>query len=224
LVPVRLVPFALLAALPIAFPAGALGVVVESGPIAPGGTVAVSWNLPVGFEESELLIALEGGPRVRLTDESPEARPRVLVRLPALVGRARFVVRAGRKDASGRHRGTDVAFSESFSLSYSPVSGPIPVLAPRSRPAPGEETEWWAESTRPVREGPIPGMEERPTAATTLPGASSPGILPSSRSESDPGPTGHTPGFRKEGQAVPDPPERRFPERAFVGAPVPLRN
>lgn len=220
----RLVPLALLSAVLVASPAGALGVVVESGPIAPGATVAVSWTLPAGFEESELLIVLEGGPRVRLTDESPEARPRVLVRLPALVGTARFVVRAGRQEAGGRRRAHDVAFSESFSLSFSPVSGPIPVLAPRSRPAPGEETEWWAESTRPVREGPAPGMEGRPAAATTLPGASSPGILPPSRSEADPGPTGHAPGFRREGQAEPDPSARRFPERVFAGAPVPLRN
>jgi hypothetical protein len=221
---VRLAPLVLLAAVLVAAPAGAYGVVVESGPIAPGGTVAVSWSLPAGFEESELLIALEGGPRVRLTDESPEARPRVLVRLPALVGTARFVVRAGRQEASGRRRAYDVAVSEAFTLACSPLSGPIPVLAPRSRPAPGQETEWWVQSTRPVREGSAPGMEGRPTAATTLPGASSTGILPSSRSEADPGPTGHAAAFRKEGQADPDPPARRSPERAFAGAPVPLRN
>lgn len=220
----RLAPLALLAALPVAFPAGALGVVVEPGPIAPGGTVAVSWELPAGFEESELLIALEGGPRVRLTDESREARPRFVVRLPAVVGTARFVVRAGRTEAGGRRRASDVAVSESFSLSYSPVSGPIPVLAPRSRPAPGEETEWWAESTRPVRAGPVPGMEGRPAATTTPPGASSPGIVPPSRSDSDPVPTGSTPRPGEEGRAVPDPFGRRSPERTFSGAPVPLRN
>lgn len=220
----RLAPLALLAATLIAAPAGAFGVVVEPGQVAPGETVAVSWSLPAGFEESELLIALEGGPRVRLTDESREARPRVLVRLPALVGTARFVVRAGRQEASGRRRAYDVAVSESFTLTCSPVPGPIPVLAPRSRPADGQATEWWAESKRPVREGSAPGMEGRPTAATTLPGSLSPGILPSSRSEADPGPPGHAPAFRKEGQADPDPPARRSPERVFAGAPVPLRN
>jgi hypothetical protein len=221
---VRLVPLTLLASVLIASPVGAFGVVVEPGPIAPGGTVAVSWNLPVGFEESELLIALEGGPRVRLTDESREARPRFLVRLPAVVGTARFLVRAGRKDASGRHREIDVATSESFSLAFAPVSGPIPVLAPASRPVPGEETEWWSESTRPVPDGPPPGMEGRRTAVEAPMGAPSSAILPSSRSEADPGPAGRTPSLRKEGQAGPDPPERSFPERAFAGAPVPLRN
>ena len=220
----RLVPLALLAALPLASPAAALGVVVEPGPVVSGGTVAVSWTLPSGFEESELLIALEGGPRVRLTDESREARPRFLVRLPAVVGTARFVVRAGRKVDGGRHREFDVATSESFPLAFASVSGPIPVLAPASRPAPGEETEWWAESKEPVREEQVPGMEGRRTAAEAPTGATSSAILPSTRSEADPVPAGDTPGFRRERQAAPDSPGRRFPERTFAGAPVPLRN
>lgn len=223
MIPVRLTPFALLAALPFACGAGAQGLVVEPGEIAAGSAVTVSWQLPGGFEESELLIEVDGGPRVRLTDESREERPRVTVRLPAVIGTARFVVRAGRMDWSGRHREIDVATSKSFPLAFASVLGPVPVRAPASRPVPGGETEWWSEATERVPAGPAPGVEG-PIATETQDGTSSPAALPPARADVGPASHGDTEVLREANRAAPHPPERRVRDRAFAGAPVPLRN
>lgn len=218
-----MLPFALLFALPFASAAVARGVVVEQGEVAPGRTVAVSWQLPAGFEESELLIELDGGPRVRLTEESREERPRFAVRLPAVVGTARFVVRAGRDDGSDKHREIDVATSESFPLAFSSVAAPVPVRAPASRPAPGEETEWWAEAPGLSIEGPSPALAG-PVAATpaaALPAASA---LPSSPRLPAASPREVASGLPDGTPAAPSATPGGTRERAFPGATTPLRN
>lgn len=218
-----MLPFALLAALPFASVASARGVVVEPGELAPGRTVAVSWHLPEGFEESELLIELDGGPRVRLTEESREEHPRFDVRLPAVVGRARFVVRAGRKDGSGRHREITVATSETFSLAVSSVAAPIPVRAPASRPVPGEELEWWAEAPGRRGEGPTPSLGG-PVAAADAKAPPEASALPSSRPVPAASPAEAASALPEGTPAVPLAPPGGARERAFPGAATPLRN
>jgi len=220
---VRLLPIALLAALPLASPLGAQGIVVEPGVIAPGHTVTVSWRVPAGFEESELLVVLDGGPRVRLTDEFREERPRAVVRVPAVVGTARFLVRAGRENASGRHEEIDVATSEWFSLAFAPVAAPVPVRAPSTRPASGEAMEWWSHPAGRVPEGPSPGIDG-PTAAEEPHGTASPVALPPDRTDVGPGSRRTIAGFLEAIQAAPRPPGPEILDRAFAGAPVPLRN
>lgn len=220
----RLLPFALLAALPLASPLAAQGIVVEPGAIAPGHTVAVSWRVPAGFVESELLVVLDGGPRVRLTDEFREERPRAVVRVPAVVGRARFLVRAGRKNAAGRHEEIDLATSEWFSLSFAPVAGPVPVRAPSTRPDSGEATEWWSQpAAGRTPDGPSPGIDA-PNATDGPDGTASPAALPPDRTDAGPGSPRTIAGFLEERQAAPRPPGPRVLDRPFPGAPVPLRN
>ncbi len=218
-----MLPFALLAALPFASVASARGIVVEPGEVAPGRTVAVSWHLPAGFEESELLIELDGGPRVRLTEESREEHPRFTVRLPAVVGTARFVVRAGRKDGSGRHREFTVATSESFSLAFSSVAAPIPVRAPASRPAPGEEMEWWAEAPGRPGEGPTPSLEGPVARADSTAPPEAP-ALPSSRPVPEASLFEVSCALPEGTPAAPLAPPGGARERAFPGASTPLRN
>ena len=140
----RIRPLVLLAALPIAAPAAARGIVVEPARIVPGATVAVSWEVPPGCEESELLIEVEGGPRVRLTDERRERSPRVVVRIPALAGTARLLVRGGGEGPEGRHRETDLLVSERFVLAPGPRTlATPPVPAASTRPDAGPAWEWW---------------------------------------------------------------------------------
>ena len=220
---VRMLPFALLAALSLASVADARGVVVEPGELAAGRTVTVSWQLPAGFEESELLIELDGGPRVRLTDESREERPRFAVRLPAVVGTARFVVRAGRKDGSGRHREVTVATSESFSLAFSSVAAPVPVRAPASRPAPGEEMEWWAEAPGRSVEGPTPALDD-PVAAARAATPPEPAALPSSPPVPAASPSELSAGLPERKPVAPLATPNGARERSFPGAATPLRN
>lgn len=219
----RLPALALLAVLLAAAPAAADGLVVEPGLLAPGSTVAVSWRLPEGFEESELLIQVDGGPRVRLTDESREARPRAVVRIPTLTGTARFLVRAGRLEPDGRHREHTVATSEPFALSFSVAPGPLPVRALSSRPSAGEPMEWWAEPDGHAPEGPSSGLEGR-SAAWNPGGEEAPVALPAprpgsapSREASEPAPFHATPATPGLGGAG-------FRHDAFTGASIPLRN
>ncbi len=221
--PVRILPIALLAALPLASVAKARGVVLEPGEVAPGRTVTVSWQLPAGFEESELLIELDGGPRVRLTEESRQEHPRFAVRLPAVVGTARFVVRAGRKDGSGRHREITVATSETFSLAFSSVAAPVPVRAPASRPAPGEEMEWWAEGSGRSVEGPSPALES-PVAATDAAAPPEASALPSSPPVPAASPLEVASGLPEGTPVAPLATPTGARERSFPGATTPLRN
>ncbi|MDX9736322.1 MAG: hypothetical protein RBU36_19490, partial [Thermoanaerobaculia bacterium] len=100
----RLLPLTLLAALSLARPADAGLLDVATGAVAPGDAIAVAWTLPPGFEESELLIQVDGGPRIRLTPECHDENPRFVIEVPALAGRARFVLRAGRVEEDGVHR------------------------------------------------------------------------------------------------------------------------
>ena len=214
---------ALLAALPFTSVASARGVVLEPGEIAPGRTVTVSWQLPAGFEESELLIELDGGPRVRLTEESREERPRFAVRLPAVVGTARFVVRAGRNDGNGRHREITVSTSESFSLAFSSAAAPVPVRAPATRPAPGEEMEWWAEAPGRSAEGPSPALES-PVAAADAELRQEAAALPSSPPVPAASPLEVASGLPEEGRFAPLAMPNGARACSFSGAAIPLRN
>ncbi len=222
---VRILAFALLAALPLASLARAQAIVVEATPIAPGLAVAVSWRIPAGYEESELLIEVDGGPRVRLTQEQHGESPRVLVRLPSLVGTARFLVRAGRKDAHGKHREEDVARSGRFSLAIDPTRPPaaLPVRAPSSRPEAGEPMEWWAETPGHSVEGAPPALEGPVVAADA---AATPAAM--ARPSAPPGPAA-TPsevaaGLPERTPAAPNSTPDGVRGRAFPGAATPLRN
>ena len=218
----RLPALALLAVLLPVTPAAADGLAVEPGLVAPGRSILVSWRLPDGFVESELLIQVEGGPRVRLTDESREAHPSFVVRVPALAGRARFLVRAGRLEPDGRHREHTVATSEPFTLGPTVAPGPLPFRALSSRPASGEAMEWWSEAGGPAVEGPTTGLGRRQAewspdveeAAAALP-APRPEALPA-REVSE--------GAALDSRPRDPGPDAGFRHGAFAGAPVPLRN
>ncbi|MBK8595961.1 MAG: hypothetical protein IPN83_10305 [Holophagales bacterium] len=221
----RLPVLALMATFLSAPYAAAEGIAVERGGNDPASGITVSWHLPPGFEESELLLEIEGGPRVRLTDELRGRHPRVVVTLPALAGSARFVVRAGREadERGGKRREVDVATSGTFALAGLPTTGRVPVRAAATRPIPGAAMEWWAEASgRPV-EGPSPALEAPVTAAgaeglPAAPALPSSGPVPAvSTSEAAAGPGDPSPA-----RAVA---ARRGPrERAFTGAATPLRN
>lgn len=216
---------ALLACLLPATHASAEGVVVEAAASSSAPGISVSWQLPPGFEESELLLQIEGGPRVRLTDELRGSNPRVVVVLPVLAGRAHFVVRAGREDEDerGHREEIDVATSESFDLAGRPTTGRVPVRAAATRPVAGAEMEWWAQAAgRPV-EGPSPVLESPPSAAGAAEPASAP-ALPSSRPLPPASPAGASSGFREAPQDVSDAPANGIREPAFRGAATPLRN
>ena len=221
----RIRPLVLLAALPIAAPAAARGIVVEPARIVPGATVAVSWEVPPDCEESELLIEVEGGPRVRLTDERRERSPRVVVRIPALAGTARLLVRGGGEGPEGRHRETDLLVSERFVLAPGPrtLAAP-PVPAASTRPDAGPAWEWWEAGA--VRTGPAPEPALRGAAPPRLEedSASPEGLLTSPRDDSPPRfPDGGT-----TLEPAPDPAAAAaagpLRVRGFAGAPVPLRN
>lgn len=220
----RLAP-AVLAALALAPPALAARLVVEPAPLAPGRTVVVSWDVPHEYEESELLIVVEGGPRVRLTDEQLDPSPRVHVRLPSLVGTARFLVRAGRKGPDGRHREEDLARSEPFPLAIDPAGAgaSLPVLAPSTRPDAMEETEWWAEEAAGRLGWPGSGLGD---GARTRSGEvpRSVGDLPPTRHETAPSRDTGRDLAAPERRAAALPSEARPRERSFSGAQVPLRN
>ena len=219
----RLPALALLAVLLPATPGAADGLVVEPGSLAPGSTIAVSWRLPQGFEESELLIQVDGGPRVRLTDESREERPRVVVSIPALTGTARFLVRAGRREADGRHREHTIATSEPFALGPPVAGGPLPARALSSRPSAGEPMEWWSKSAGHAPEGPTPGLESRRTEWS--PGrAETPAALPAPRPDGAPRKESTDRTAVDAGPAEPVPVGAGLRHGAFAGAPVPLRN
>lgn len=215
-----LAPFALLL---IAPRLGAQEGVVELQVGQPAPLTTVSWQLPAGFEESELLLEIDGGPRVRLTDELREDRPRVEVRMPALAGMARFVVRAGRKTGRGRHEEVDLASSGWFVLSAIPASGPMPVLARASRPVPGSEMEWWSETAGRIPQGPSSGVDG-PAATTGTGGSSSQAALGPDRPDTPGGPGWTEARSGGAGRPTPHCPERALLERTFGGAPVPLRN
>lgn len=162
----------LLAGLLAAGPARAEREPVDVRPLDREGRFSVSWELPPGFDESELLVEIEAGPRVRLSGEIRSRSPRVDVVLPRLAGRARFVVRAGRDEDEPGPRGLaerDVAFSESFSLAAIPASqARTPVRAAASRPAPGHEMEWWSEPPAAGLEGPGAGLSASRVAGRAL--------------------------------------------------------
>lgn len=208
--------------------------VVRVQPASQGrsGPITVSWDVPHGFDESELLVEVEGGPRVRLTGEIHGRSPQVTVTLPRLAGRARFVVRAGREageadedrdeDAEEESRERDVAWSESFGLDELPMSPVVPVRAASTRPLPGIDMEWWAEAPARGKEGPGSGISE-PRAAAPIDGSPAP-ALGSSRPDSRP---------PVSSSSLPDPARRTsrrptsvpLPESPpFSGAATPLRN
>ena len=212
-------PFrALLAILVFASPALPATVHVDvSGP-SPDGRFAVSWALPSGFDESELLVEVDGGPRVRLTDELRVARPSVLVEVPALAGTARFVVRAGGAGLGER----DVAFSERFRIDGLALSGRAPVLLPASRSNRAAGTEWWAD--RPAAVAPFsssglsaPGAREVDEPAPVL-------ALPVPRAGEGPGSAAVSLLPRRRGASPPAPLPASLRAEAFRGAAVPLRN
>lgn len=221
----RLRALLLFAVIPLASPAAARGIVIEPAPLAPGRTVVVSWEVPAAYEESELLVEVDGGPRVRLSNEQGARSPSVHVRLPSLVGTARFVVRAGRTGPDGKRREEDLDRSERFPLAFDPSWSGVapPVLAASTRPDLGEEMEWWEEEAAGSLHWPVSGMGS-PSRPRIGEGSSSSPSLPSFRSGDGPspgeetlpalaGPTATRP------QAVPAP-----REPVFRGAPVPLRN
>jgi hypothetical protein len=221
----RLPVLALMATFLSATLAGAEGVSVEQGGMDSAFGITVSWPLPPGFEESELLLEIEGGPRVRLTGELRGRHPRVVVNLPALAGSARFVVRAGR-EGEGRDANreeVDVATSPSFALAGLRTTGRAPVRAVATRPVPGAAMEWWADASgRPV-EGPSPTVAgpvvaedaDEPLAAPALP--SSRPVPAVSASEAAAGPGDPSPAAALAAR-------RGLRERAFAGAATPLRN
>lgn len=221
----RLPVLTLLATLLLAPGAGAEGVVVETRTDASVSGITVSWQLPPGFEESELLLEVEGGPRVRLTDELRGRHPRVVVVLPALAGSARFVVRAGREDEDrgGKHREVDVARSERFALAGLPTTGRVPVRAAATRPVPGATMEWWAEAAGRSVEGPSPFLDGRVPAVDTATPPAAP-ALPSSRPGAAASPTEATAGLGDGTPAAPLTTGSRALGRAFPGATTPLRN
>ncbi len=203
---------------------------VRVEPASPGrsGPITVSWELPRGFDESELLVEIQGGPRVRLTGEIEGRSPQVTVTLPRLAGRARFVVRAGREhgsdeDEESESHERDVAWSESFTLDDEPpTSRVVPVRAASTRSLPGSDMEWWAEPPSSGKEGPGCGISES-QAGAAIEGDPAP-ALETSRQDSPP---------PVASSRVPDParhPARRPaatppPESPpFPGAATPLRN
>jgi hypothetical protein len=222
---VRFRPAFLLVALLAALPSMAIEVRVEPVAAGPSGEFLVSWDLPPGFEESELLLAVEGGPRVRLTDELWNRNPRVRVVLPALAGMARFVVRAGR-DSSGaklQAEERDIAFSPAFLLPNLTNSGRVPVRSASTRPLPGAEMEWWADRPATPVEGPAPGLR-RPDSIGGA-GEREGGLaLPSPRFEFS------RIGSESEARSRTEQICRSLPNRStelstvFSGATVPLRN
>ncbi|MCC6131851.1 MAG: hypothetical protein IT186_18175 [Acidobacteria bacterium] len=183
----------------------------------------VSWTVPEIFDESELLLAVEGGPRVRLTRELSERNPRVTVVLPALQGKARFVVRAGRK-ANGADPGLpeqDIGGSNAFALRPA-RSGSIPVKAAATRPEPGLAMEWWADPSGRPLEGPATGLDHRGTMEPGLPGSGG-SILPSTRPELR-RPGCECPDDAKGGEEKWQMPVLPDVTSAFAGAATPLRN
>lgn len=187
---------------------------------------SVAWTLPAGFDESELLLEIAGGPRVRLTDEIRSRSPRVEVVLPRLTGRARFVVRAGRDGGGAEDRGLaerDVAFSESFALAAIPAaSARPPVRAAASRPARGHEMEWWSEAPARGIEGPCGGL----SAARVAGGGLDPDHLQIEERRRQPLPASSTSSSvaRARHPVRVTRPSRAPFARPFSGAAAPLRN
>jgi hypothetical protein len=223
--PMRLPVLALLATLLPAQYASAEGIVVEPRAYASVSGITVSWHLPPGFEESELLLEVEGGPRVRLTDELRGPHPRVVVVLPALAGSARFLVRAGREDEErgGKRREIDIARSESFALAGVPTTGRVPVWAATTRPVPGSAMEWWAEATGRSVEGPSPALKGPIAAASESAPPTTP-ALPSSPPVPAASPLEVASGLPEGAPAASLATANDARERAFSGATVPLRN
>ncbi len=199
----------------------------EKDPADFSGRVWVSWDLPVGFEESELLIEIEGGPRVRLTRDTSELHPRATVLLPPLAGSARFVVRAGRKTSGNRYgrEEQDVLYSPRFSLSSFATSNRVPVRATPSHPAPGLDMEWWSEDPETGEEGPAPPSitngwtwQEGGREIPALPAAKDPG------SGMDRGPCGAKRVLESDAATRPSWAFFQLCGPPFSGALTPLRN
>lgn len=219
----RFLSLALLAALPLARPADAGLLDIATGPVSAGDAIAVAWTLPPGFEESELLIQVDGGPRIRLTPECHDERPRFVVTVPALAGRARFVLRAGRVEEDGIHRERTIDSTEWFPIAPSYAAGSIPIRAPHTHPSEGEEMEWWSDSAGRIPEGPTPGLHRPWTAEASASTPPSP-ALSESRSEDVPSSESSVHGDVDAGARTRNGLERGYRERSFPGAPVPLRN
>jgi len=214
---------ALLAALPLARPADAGLLDVATGTVAPGDAIAVAWTLPPGFAESELLIQVDGGPRIRLTPECHDENPRFVVRVPALSGRARFVLRAGRVEEDGIHRERTIDSTEWFQLAPSYAAGTLPIRAPHTHPSEGEEMEWWWDPVGRVPQGPAPGLH-RPFSSEVSAATPSSPALSERRSEDAPSSESSVHGDVDAGARTRNGLERGYRERSFPGAPVPLRN
>lgn len=219
----RLLSLALLAALSLARPADAGLIDVATGAVAPGEAIAVAWTLPPGFEESELLIQVDGGPRIRLTPECHDENPRFVVQVPALTGRARFVLRAGRVEEDGVRRERTIDATEWFQIVPSYAAGPLPIRAPHTRPSEGEEMEWWSDPVGRVPEGPTSGLHRPGTAEVSAATPSSP-ALSESRSKDVPSSESSVCGDVGARTPTPTGHERGYRERSFPGASVPLRN
>lgn len=219
----RFLALALLAALPLARPAdaGLLEVATES--VAPGDAIVASWALPPGFEESELLIQVDGGPRIRLTPECHDENPRFVIEVPALTGRARFVLRAGRVEKDGLHQEHTIATTEWFPIAPPYAAGPLPIRAPHTHPSEGEEMEWWSDSLGRIPEGPTPGLHRPSTAEVSAAAPSSP-ALSESRSKDVPSSESSERGDVEARAPARSGLERGYRDRSFPGAPVPLRN
>lgn len=219
----RFLSLALLAALPLARPAVAGLLDVATGPVAPGDAVAVAWTLPPGFDESELLIQVDGGPRIRLTPECHDGNPRFVVQVPALAGRARFVLRAGRVEEDGIHRERTIDSTEWFQLAPSYAAGTLPIRAPHTHPSEGEEMEWWWDPVGRVPQGPAPGLH-RPFSSEVSAATPTSPALSERRSEDAPSSESSVHGDVDAGARTRNGLERGYRERSFPGAPVPLRN
>jgi hypothetical protein len=145
--------------------------------------------------------------------------------LPALVGSARFLVRAGRKDEErgGKHREIDIARSERFALAGLPTTSRVPVWAASTRPVPGAAMEWWTEATGRSVEGPSPALEGPIAAASGSAPPATP-ALPSSPPVPAASPSEAASGLRESAPTAPLTASNGSRERAFSGATTPLRN
>lgn len=215
----------LLAGLLAGSQARADGVRVEPLPFDRDQRFAVSWELPPGLDESELLVEIEGGPRVRLTGEIRSRSPRVDVALPRLAGRARFVIRAGLDDADREREGLaerDVAFSETFTLDVITTSVRAPVRAAVSRPSPGHEMEWWSEPPARGIEGPGAGLSASRVEGGAVDTDREPALK--ERRPASSGLSSSSSRTRTRHHLRATRPSRPVGSRPFSGAAVPLRN
>ncbi|MBL8112732.1 MAG: hypothetical protein JNK60_07595 [Acidobacteria bacterium] len=195
---------------------------------AAGSRIVVSFSLPARFDEGEILLAVEGGPRVRLTPELAPGTTRAEVVLPALAGRARFVLRAGRPrdgrvETPGEREERDIAFSRPFHIEVSGAARLPYRSAPTRRVPGGPASEWWA--TEPLSRPTEPEGDGHTSSSGLTAGAPADEALLTAKRVVRPGRTAP----KAEGGRSPVPVAAARPRAdralaAFPGAAVPLLN